>query len=208
MKINAASVYIREKNDNVVPDKNANTTKIKLSGDGFKQYVSAIQDGVIEHEGVKITISDEARTALEEMREKYQKQQEALNTLAAAENDAKWAKQTADAMDYEFKNRAAAIEIARRIAKGGKVPASDEQKLLEMDPDMYQMAKQQALMARHHKKYKDSMFDKIEKPENDNTPAEPNQVEMVLEVPNEVMEEGGEIDMVTTESVGSEVVTE
>ena len=111
-------------------------------------------------------------------------------------------------MDYEFKNRAAAIEIARRIAKGGKVPASDEQKLLEMDPDMYQMAKQQALMARHHKKYKDSLFDKIEKPENDNTPAEPNQVEMVLEVPNEVMEEGGEIDRVTTESVGSEVVTE
>ena len=52
------------------------------------------------------------------------------------------------------------------------------------------------------------LFDKIEKPENDNTPAEPNQVEMVLEVPNEVMEEGGEIDMVTTESVGSEVVTE
>lgn len=208
MKISSASVYIREKNDRVVQSNSDNTTKIKLSGDGFKQYVSAIQDGVIEHEGVKISISDEAKAALLEMREKYQKQQEALNTLAAEENNAKWAKQTADAMDYEFKNQAAAIEIARRIAKGGKVPASDEQKLLEMNPDMYQMAKQQALMAHHHKKHKDSLFDKIEKPENDNSPVEPEQVEMVLEVPNEVIEEGGAIETVNTEIVASEGVTE
>lgn len=208
MKISSASVYIREKNDRVVQSNSDNTTKIKLSGDGFKQYVSAIQDGVIEHEGVKISISDEAKAALLEMREKYQKQQEALNALAAEENNAKWAKQTADAMDYEFKNQAAAIEIARRIAKGGKVPASDEQKLLEMNPDMYQMAKQQALMAHHHKKHKDSLFDKIEKPENDNSPVEPEQVEMVLEVPNEVIEEGGAIETVNTEIVASEGVTE
>lgn len=208
MKISSASVYIREKNDRVVQSNSDNTTKIKLSGDGFKQYVSAIQDGVIEHEGVKISISNEAKDALLEMREKYQKQQEALNALAAEENNAKWAKQTADAMDYEFKNQAAAIEIARRIAKGGKVPASDEQKLLEMNPDMYQMAKQQALMAHHHKKHKDSLFDKIEKPENDNSPVEPEQVEMVLEVPNEVIEEGGAIETVNTEIVASEGVTE
>lgn len=208
MKISSASVYIREKNDRVVQSNSDNTTKIKLSGDGFKQYVSAIQDGVIEHEGVKISISDEAKAALLEMREKYQKQQEALNALAAEENNAKWAKQTADAMDYEFKNQAAAIEIARRIAKGGKVPASDEQKLLEMNPDMYQMAKQQALMAHHHKKHKDSLFDKIEKPENDNSPVEPEQVEMMLEVPNEVIEEGGAIETVNTETVASEGVTE
>lgn len=208
MKISSASVYIREKNDRVVQSNSDNTTKIKLSGDGFKQYVSAIQDGVIEHEGVKLSISDEAKAALLEMREKYQKQQEALNALAAEENNAKWAKQTADAMDYEFKNQAAAIEIARRIAKGGKVPASDEQKLLEMNPDMYQMAKQQALMAHHHKKHKDSLFDKIEKPENDNSPVEPEQVEMVLEVPNEVIEEGGAIETVNTEIVASEGVTE
>lgn len=208
MKISSASVYIREKNDRVVQSNSDNTTKIKLSGDGFKQYVSAIQDGVVEHEGVKISISDEAKATLLEMREKYQKQQEALNALAAEENNAKWAKQTADAMDYEFKNQAAAIEIARRIAKGGKVPASDEQKLLEMNPDMYQMAKQQALMAHHHKKHKDSLFDKIEKPENDNSPVEPEQVEMVLEVPNEVIEEGGAIETVNTEIVASEGVTE
>ena len=58
MKISSASVYIREKNDRVVQSNSDNTTKIKLSGDGFKQYVSAIQDGVIEHEGVQIIISD------------------------------------------------------------------------------------------------------------------------------------------------------
>ena len=55
MKVNSSSVYIREKNDRLVHD-NDNTTKIRLSGDGFKNYVSAMQEGFIEYEGVNITI--------------------------------------------------------------------------------------------------------------------------------------------------------
>jgi len=56
------------------------------------------------------------------------------------------------------------IEIASRIAKGDKVPPSDEKKLLEAEPDMYLSAKMAAALNENkkHKKHK-ALFDDEDK---------------------------------------------
>ncbi len=58
------------------------------------------------------------------------------------------------------------IEIAARIAKGDKVPPSDEKKLLEKEPDMYLSAKSAAVLNENkkHKKHK-ALFEE----ENENS---------------------------------------
>lgn len=87
-----------------------------------------------------LEISREARDRLLEM---YQEQ---------AENAKKQGKATDD--------MAKLMEVARRIANGDKVPAKDEQKLMEFSMEMYQMAKQAAMVndQKKHKKW-ESMFD-------------------------------------------------
>lgn len=58
------------------------------------------------------------------------------------------------------------LEIARRIARGDKVPAKDEQKLMKFSPELYHISKATAMLHANekHKKHK-SMFDDEEKNE-------------------------------------------
>lgn len=84
---------------------------------------------------------------LEELMKSYREQLEASND----EKDG-------------FRDMAKLMEIARRIAKGDKVPAKDEKKLLEFSPELYQAAKAAALLHVNKKrKEHDSMFDDEEK---------------------------------------------
>lgn len=55
------------------------------------------------------------------------------------------------------------LEIARRIARGDKVPPRDEKKLMEYSAELYQMAKSAAMLnaMKKHKKHK-SLFDEEE----------------------------------------------
>ena len=55
------------------------------------------------------------------------------------------------------------LEIARRIARGDKVPPRDEKKLMEYSEELYQMAKSAAMLnaMKKHKKHK-SLFDEEE----------------------------------------------
>ena len=57
-------------------------------------------------------------------------------------------------MEKEMENMAKAIEIFRRMSKGGMVPGKDEKLLMEFDDKMYQTAKSMQLMAERHKKHK------------------------------------------------------
>lgn len=59
-----------------------------------------------------------------------------------------------------FVNYGKMMEIARRIARGDRVPAIDEKKLLEFDEKIYQSAKMQALMAKNRdRKEHESLFE-------------------------------------------------
>ena len=57
------------------------------------------------------------------------------------------------------------LKIARRIARGDKVPAYDEKKLMEYSMDLYQMAKSSAMLHanKKHKKYKSLYKDEDKK---------------------------------------------
>ncbi len=52
------------------------------------------------------------------------------------------------------------MEVARRIMKGAKVPASDEKKLMEYSMELYMAAKNMAVLNENKKKEEyDSLWD-------------------------------------------------
>ena len=64
-------------------------------------------------------------------------------------------------------NEAKNIEVARRIMKGAKVPASDEKKLMEYSMELYMAAKNMAVLNENKKKEEyDSLWDDEKKEEN------------------------------------------
>lgn len=66
--------------------------------------------------------------------------------------------------DNKFDDVSKVLKIARRIARGDKVPAYDEKKLMEYSKELYQMSKASAMLnrTRKPKKYK-SLYDEKNK---------------------------------------------
>lgn len=64
------------------------------------------------------------------------------------------------------------MEVYRRIASGAKVPAKDQQKLMDYDFKLYIAAKQAALMAQQSDKEYDSLWEDEEETEAQSTPEE------------------------------------
>lgn len=82
------------------------------------------------------------------------------NLLEMYRQQAEAAKKAAKKAAEGAEELAKILEIARRISRGDKVPASDEQKLAEYDAGLYQMAKSSALLHadKKHKRY-DALFE-------------------------------------------------
>jgi hypothetical protein len=170
-----------------------NVTSISLSSD-YSQYVHAVRDGYVEADGVKLSISDEAQTALKDMYEQWSSLQEQMNEMWAGEHNLQVAQQQGDAMEEAAQNEAKALEVARRIAKGGRVPASDEKALMEYSDKLYQMAKQAALLAKQHKKYEKALFEDEEAPqEQQETEEGPDRAELVMEIPSDMVDAASDI---------------
>ena len=55
---------------------------------------------------------------------------------------------------------------------------------------MYQMAKQAALFAKEHKKYKESLCEDEEEPQSVDENIENEKYDVIMEVPNEMIESG------------------
>lgn len=80
---------------------------------------------------------------------------EGLNMLKTYQDQIASEKKEEDRCDDEAK----IMEIARRIARGDKVPFKDEKKLMEYNSKLYQMAKAAAIMSQNkNRKEHDSMF--------------------------------------------------
>lgn len=79
-----------------------------------------------------------------------------------AENAREQAEAIKETMEYLLKM----LEIARRISSGGRVPGSDEQKLMEFSLELYTVAKNLAIQAKEHKEY-DSLFEDEEEQAED-----------------------------------------
>lgn len=93
----------------------------------------------------------------------------------------KSSEQQSEAYSKAFDDMNKALEISRRISKGGRVPPEDEMRLLSFNREMYILAKLAAMNAKKHKKY-DSVDENEDKkqyytpeehsPDSDNTETE------------------------------------
>lgn len=165
MKINTSNVFYS--NDNRTnASLTSQQTKKKVLLTEYSEVSTAVNKGTLTVDGVTLELSDEVRAAIKKANDQQFKDNEAVCIKNALIHNANVAKQQGDAMQDAIDKEVKAMEIARRIARGGHVPLQDEQLLMEYSSEMYQMAKQAAMMAKEHEKY-DSLIDKeSEEPQN------------------------------------------
>lgn len=139
------------------------------------QYETAQKNKVLSKGHIKSDTADSTKTGQEDLEdgdsltisnegmEKQQKTEEAKSLLEQYEEQIESGKEAAKA----FGDMAKMMEIARRIANGDKVPAKDEQKLMEFNSDLYQAAKSASVLNENkkHKSYK-TMFEDEEEAQN------------------------------------------
>lgn len=120
----------------------------------------ALENGEIEMSDEEVAALRKSLDRVEMQSERAFEFMEGFNSQKTLMHNAEASKRTGDAMAEKAENDAKCIEIARRIARGDKVPPKDEQKLLEFNSDMYQMAKIMAAMVKNEKpKEHDSLWD-------------------------------------------------
>ena len=93
--------------------------------------------------------------AVQEMEDKFLKNQDILDNLAEQHCNAANAEVNRQISDPETGMAAEygkILEVARRIATGGKVPYKDEKKLMEYSDKLYQAAKSAAMLLKLREK--------------------------------------------------------
>lgn len=121
-------------------------------------------------------------------REKFEENLEVLDRLAeqeAAVWNAEVCRQQADVMSDYAIDMAKIMEVARRISTGGKVPATDEQKLMDYSMELYMSAKNLAMLKELEEKRKkyDSLWEDEDGEEAEYDPqgrAENSEVDIAL----------------------------
>ena len=140
----------------------------------FQDVINAEKYGFIEVNGNRYTVSGDMATQMRSAYEQITARNQALIARQTAEANARAAKQQTEAAAEQWKKMAQALEIARRISKGGRVPPQDEQFLLEFSQEMYMAAKMAAMAAKEHED-EDSVL------EDEEETAEEGEVEAVGE---------------------------
>lgn len=131
-------------------------SKMKYSPDQQEEYAS-------QAAALELTLN-----ALDEKQTEYQDYLSKLADQYCAYWNATVADQQADAAAEYAEDMGKMMEVARRIMKGGIVPASDEKKLMEFSFEMYQTAKNIGALAQREKREKyDSLWGDEEEKEYD-----------------------------------------
>ena len=127
--------------------------------------------------GVSLELSDEYLQRFTELQERIdiltdqiKKNEKSLDDVIEMEvgiANSEVAKQQGDAMEEDAEDMAKCLEIARRISRGDKVPAQDEKKLMDFNMEIYQIAKNMAVMNmnKKHKEWESLWEDEEEKQE-------------------------------------------
>lgn len=102
--------------------------------------------------------------AVNEKKDEYQEYMDKLLEQWSAAANMVSAEQQGDAMKEYAEDMGKILEVARRIMKGGIVPASDEKKLMEFSMEMYQAAKNIGAMAKKKEEY-ETLWEDEEKKE-------------------------------------------
>ena len=123
--------------------------------------------------------ADEAATleltidAVNKKQTEYQDYMSALTEQWAAKANMVSAEQQGEAMEEYVEDLGKIMEVARRIMKGGIVPASDEKKLMEYSMELYQSAKSIGAIVRNKDKEE---YDSLWKDEEEKSYEDPMEV--------------------------------
>ena len=135
-------------------------TKMDATPDG--KTVFANEAAILE---LTMEAVDEKQTEYKEYMEKLMEQWNGVANMEVA-------KQQGEAAEEYAADMSKAMEVARRIMKGGIVPADDEKKLMEYSMELYQAAKNMGALAKEREEY-DTLWE--EEPE-EGEPADPMEV--------------------------------
>lgn len=111
--------------------------------------------------------------AVDEKQTEYQDYMNKLMEQWAATANMVSAEQQGDAMKEYVEDIGKIMEVARRLMKGGVVPASDEKKLMEYSMELYQAAKNMGAMAKQKEKEE---YDSLWKDEEEKKYEDPTEV--------------------------------
>lgn len=99
--------------------------------------------------------------AVDEKQQEYRDYMSKLMEQETAIFNAEVSEQQGEAMAEYYEDLGKIMEVARRIMNGGIVPASDEKKLMEYSPELYQAAKNIGMLAKKREEY-DSLWEEEE----------------------------------------------
>lgn len=111
----------------------------------------ALEHGEIEMTDDEVKALGKAIDRIEIKRDNASKAMEGINTQKMFLQEAESSKRAGEAAARQAEDYSKCLEVARRIARGDKVPLKDEQKLLEFSSEMYQVAKNMAVIANNEK---------------------------------------------------------
>ena len=136
----------------------------------LEKKMNAVEDGknIYANEAAILELTIEA---VDKKQNEYRDYMGKLSEQWAATANLVSAKQQGDAAEEYVEDLGKIMEVARRIMKGGIVPASDERKLMEYSMEMYQAAKNMGALAKEREEY-DSLWDDKEKKVEYGDPAE------------------------------------
>ena len=137
----------------------------------LEQKIRTTPDGVTVFANEAATLELQMN-AVNEKQDEYREYMDKLMEQWAAVANMESSKQQGEAMEEYYEDMGKIMEVARRIMKGGIVPADDEKKLMEYSMELYQAAKNMGALAKEREEY-DTLWE--EEPE-EGEPADPMEV--------------------------------
>ena len=128
----------------------------------YGDVLSAEKEGYISRNGERYEVSPELAAGIRQAYDAAAAKNQAVQMRNMIAQSAENAKKQTEALKKSGDDMLKAIQIARRIAKGGRVPPEDEQFLMQYSQTMYMSAKMQAMMAKEHDKYDSLLEDEEE----------------------------------------------
>lgn len=196
MKIGEAQKLYRAQRASLLEQKQ----KLLKKREDLEKKVNITPDGkeIYANEAARLELTLDAVT------QRFDENQEVLDRLVEERVlvwNAEVSRQQSDVMQEKSDDMAKIMEVARRIGKGAKVPASDEKKLMDYSMEVYLAAKNLAMLNERKKreKYKSlwededdrqrQEYDPQEKAENAETSVGPPDTSPVEGV-DEILSEG------------------
>ena len=146
MGVNSASAAAKYR---MAGTKNVSAVSVKGSHIQVSaEPVRALLEGE-EYQGAALELSEEYSKYTEEELAELKKQKAEESFRESIQEQMESAREAAEGTGEGFEDMARALEIARRLMNGDRVPGSDEKFLMDFNKDMYMQAKSMQLMSQN-----------------------------------------------------------